>query len=174
MSDKVEDYLIEKAVDIWCERLHRPIFDNGDPSETGFLGMGLASMNCEASKGGLDMAEAVQKFRGNLISNLKAKRDEEEYFYAYLSVDYGPSQELAEAAEGTGITDSMFSIKSTVQISEDHVSASFGYGAPATNFYKYDGKWILLKSRLAESERDAILKAISQGLINGFEIEEAA
>lgn len=167
----IPDYIIEKAVDIWCKSLHRPKFDNGDKSENGFFGMALAGVNCRNDQNKINIEEAVEKFRINLTNNLKKQRDEDKYFSPWLGTDYGPSKDLADAAVGTGITSSMFSIKSNVYMDENHVSASFGYGAQDTNYYRIGDKWILMKSRLDESEREQILKSIVAGVLTGFEIE---
>ncbi len=170
--EKVHDNIIEKAVDIWCKALHNPKFDNGDKSETGFLGMALASMNCDHDKNTISMEDAVEKFRNKLISSLKIKRDNDKYFSAWLDTDYGPCQELSEAAEGTGIKNSMFSIKSQVMINSDCVVSRFGYGASSTYCWPVsDGRWVLTKSHLSPEERGAILAAILDGRLEGFTVE---
>lgn len=167
MKYTIPDYLIEKTVDIWCKALHTPKFDNGDNSMAGAITSGLMISNNDAARGKVDMPEAIEKFRVNLTKILKG------FDYSHLlSVDYGPCQELADAAEGTGITDSMFSIKSSVYTADDHVSASFGYAAPSTKFYKVGDKWVLTKSELDADERDEILNAIIDGRLKGFTIED--
>jgi hypothetical protein len=173
MNDSIKDVYIEKAVDIWCKALHRPAFDNGDDSPNGGLGMLLATGNCATDQAKVDMVAAVEKFRAKLTANLKDERDAESYFSVHLHTDYNPCQELAVAAENTGITENMFSIKSSVACYGSTVETSFGYGAPTTYYYYFGGHWILTKSRLDESERPAILGAILDGRIEGFESEEA-
>ncbi|MFF8784869.1 hypothetical protein [Streptomyces sp. NPDC015125] len=47
-----------------------------------------------------------------------------------LSVDYGPSGELARAAEAARLHKSRFPLKTTAKVWPDHVLAKAGYGAP--------------------------------------------
>ena len=51
MSTKVNDLIIERAVDLWCRKLHSPVFDNGDDSAHGFMTSAFASMVIENDKG---------------------------------------------------------------------------------------------------------------------------
>lgn len=142
---KATDRIIDKAVDIWCKKLYSPEFDNGDNSVSGVMCHSFALMNMEANKKSVsNMDDQVSTFRKHLSSKLKQQRDDDEYFAAWLDVDYYPCAILSEAAEAAKIPPSLFSIKSHVSIKCNHVAASFGYGAMTENHYPLpDGKWLV-------------------------------
>ena len=171
MKNKVEDCYIEKGVDIWCKALLRPKFDNGDQSQNGSIGMALASINCQNDTDKINLIDAVEMFRKKLTEILKSERDKNKYKFSWLSVDYSPCVALTNAAEGTGITSSMFSIKSDVCICDDYVTSRFGYDDSTSYHYKMSDEWIVTKSCIHITERQEILNAILAGKIKGFVIE---
>ncbi len=174
MNESMTDLMIAKGVDIWCRSLKNPKFDNGDDSHVGALGMSIMSMNCDTEHQKINLDDSIEKFRENLSRILMEKKESNGHsFCAWLSCDYGPCKELSNAAEGTGINESMFSIKSSVIIQEDYITSTFGYGSTGVNYYNFGGKWILLKSRLDPQERDFILSAVLDGRIKGFSMEDS-
>ena len=169
---KVSDKIIHRAVDLWCKKLHTPVFDNGDDSANGGMSMALASINIMNDKPD-DMESKVEVFRKSLTDNLITARDESDYFDSLLSVDYGPCKSLAEAADIAGIPGSQFSCKSTVYMSEDFVGVSFGYGAEDINHYPLpDGGW--LKTTLRGSDINLVIDSISNGNPLDMDVEQAA
>lgn len=189
--EKISDRIIEKAVDLWCEKLMSPSFDNGDRSEQGFLGMGMAAQLAENART-KDHAERVEKFRTVLTEKLKFLRDNEGqpiregepdpeissgfegtgitpvyYFGPYLDVDYRPCRVLAYAADEAGISHRLFSIKSSVYMFHEWVNTSFGYGVPDTYYYPLeDGKWFVAGLRGADIEK--IITAFKDGRLPEF------
>lgn len=175
--EDVPDIIINKAVDIWCKKLLRPQFDNGDTSENGFFGMVLATINIETAKSKIkDMPNRVEIFRKSLTDNLLRIRDtpnDKEYFPRFLDVDYGPCRSLVDASAAADIPHSQFSCKSSVHMADDKVTASFGYGAPRINYYPLpDGKW-LLTTLLGDSEdMNKIITSVMAGNPLGLKIED--
>ena len=138
------DRMIEKAVDIWCEQLWSPSFDNGDSSANGAFTSGLVDMLTESIMSKIDnMEERVEIFRKSLTKSLIESRVEGEYFDGYLSVDYDPCPLLAEAAKEADIHPKLFPCKSNVDIRGGFLWHSFGYGAKQVNLFPLEnGAWL--------------------------------
>ncbi len=132
----LQDLLIEKAVDLWCDALKKPEFNNGDLSSTGILGQGLAmwSINKDKEKMG-PINEKLIIFREELIKLMQQIKNKHKDHTIYLSVDYHPCELLSLAAEKAGIPESQFSCKSTVMVRQDSVHTRFGYGATGVFYY---------------------------------------
>ena len=157
MREKVKDRVIYKAVDLWCKKLHVPIFDNGDSSDIGGSTMCLASLNIAHDKSKIsNIDESIETFRRVLTGTLFQVRDEPldgEYFSRWLDVDYHPCETLAYAADKASIPHSQFSCKSTVSMRTNFVSASFGYGRDTVNYYPLaDDKWLVTTLLGSDSE----------------------
>jgi len=172
--NKTPDYIIDRAVELWCRKLHNPVFDNGDNSEQGFFGMALATMVIHGDKDKMpDAIAQIEKFRESLAATLKHNRDNDEYFPRWLDVDYGPCKLLGDAADEAGIPCSQFSCKSVVSMSDDHVSTSFGYGAESIHHYLLsDGSWLI--TSLSGSEIDKIKKSVLNGNPMDLSVEKPA
>ena len=171
MRTSQPDRIIERAVELWCRKLHNPVFDNGDDTPQGFLSEGLAAMVIENDKEKMPDREAqIERFRKALVLNLKAIRDRDDYFPLWLDVDYGPCKELAEAAETAGIPHSQFSCKSSVSMLDDCVSTSFGYGAERVNHHPMpDGRWLI--TTLTRSDISKVIDDAMDGNHLGLMIE---
>ena len=174
MRENISDKVIEKAVELWARKLYNPSFDNGDNSESGGMTFLLATMNILTDKAEIkDMESRVKVFCDTLTKTLKDKRDRREYL-PYLSVDYGPCRELAEAADVAGIPHSQFSCKSSVYMHDGYVGMSFGYGARTSYYYPLpDGRWLV--TDILGTERGDIEKIIShvaKGNEMGFVVEK--
>ena len=111
----------------WADKICGNVkFDNGDPSETGLLCMGLASM-C--------VKEVTEEQRQKFIDTLSGMLEEKDYIY--LGVDYAPGRLLREAAEQCGISENNFPWKTSTVSQRDFkaegdvylVYASHGYRA---------------------------------------------
>jgi hypothetical protein len=170
--DKISNKIIERAVELWCRKLHRPVFDNGDDSLAGIFTEGLATMNINSAVQSVDNLHAsIEQFRTALTRDLIEKRDSNEHFYSFLSVDYGPCEDLAKAADEAGIPHDLFSVKSTVQVDATKVSTSFGYGAEYINHYPLPcGGWLI--TTLTGSDIDKITEHVCSGNSIGFEVEK--
>lgn len=160
---KQPNFIIERAVDLWCRKLHNPVFDNGDNTEHGFMSQAMASMVIQADKGKVDNLESsIEIFRHELTAELKRLRDADEYFPRWLDVDYGPCKELQKAGDAAGIPNSLFSCKSSVSMMDDYVRVSFGYGAEGLNHYRLpNGGWLI--TTLYGSDMDKVIMSVENG-----------
>ena len=161
------DRLIERAAELWCRALKSPRFNNGDDSSQGVFTTALASLNIEAAqqKSG-DIDSKIEVFRGELSKILLGKKAEQSqrrgYFWADLSCDYAPEDELAEAAAAAGVDTKLFSVKSSVYINDGYVTSKFGYGAVEFNHYPLeDGRWLI--TTLKGSDMDKVIASIANG-----------
>lgn len=180
------DRIIERGVELWCRAIRRPMRDNGDNSERGIMTVGLAYMNLDSAMAKVeDLDASIERFRAALTDRLKFLRDHDgektgttddrgnprhHYFDRFLSTDYHPDLDLRLAAEAAGLPPTLFSWKSTVQLLDDCVGASFGYGAP--NVYHYplcDGSWLIC--RLRGEDMPTIVRAAEDGTLNGLAVE---
>lgn len=176
-KDLPPDHLIERAVELWCRKLRRPVHDNGDSSERGLMTEGIAGMLTDSQIAKVeDYPAAIEKFRGALIVRLKFMREHDgepsgetdQYgpvhhrFDRFLSVDYNPDPDLAHAAQTAGIPARAFSWKSSVYVDNDHVQTSFGYAAPYWYHYRLDdGSWLVCQLR--GEHMPFILAAVNDG-----------
>lgn len=172
MKEEISNQIISRAVDLWCKKLFKPVFDNGDDSEVGAIGGILATVNIQRAKNGIDDLQArVEVFRKTLIESLIETRDSEDYFNRWLDTDYHPSPELAKAADIAGIPHSLFSCKSSVMMREGCVTSSFGYGADNQNHYPLpDGRWLI--TTLSGSDMDKVIDQVMGGNLMGLTVEE--
>lgn len=173
------DYVIEKAVDVWCNELRNPKFDNGDTSDSSLFSNSLQAKLCSQLQGEINLNEEIEKFRINLTDiikkDVKEKSDPVRGYYVWLEVDYDPCSMLRKAIEGTKLHPKMFSIKSSVDIHDDIVSTRFGYGVRDTYYYRCEDKWVISKSQINEKERDIlplIVHGVTDGLIKSITLED--
>lgn len=171
MKDKIPNIMISRAVELWCRKLFAPKFDNGDDSEAGFIGGMLATINLHKTKDAeTNLSDKVEVFRTSLTKALIELRGSEEYFYPWLNVDYYPCELLSNAAKEAEIPERLFSCKSSVKISDDYVTESFGYGAETFFHYQLsDGKWLI--TSLSGSDIDKIKNQIMNGNDLGLTVE---
>ena len=117
---------ISEAASWWAKAIYQPTFDNGDPSPRGDIASLLAGMlnanapvtQEEAENFKVALTELLMRIAGNLR-------------YFELNVDYHPDKILYDAAVMAGISSkNCFPWKTQMQIEEDQISVSAGYGAP--------------------------------------------
>ena len=165
--------MIDRGVDLWCKKLFTPEFNNGDETIQGNMCEILATETIMSVKSKIpDLENRVEKFRKELTDILRESISEYG-FHAYLRVDYHSCQELAEAATKAEIPLCLLSVKSSVEIYEDHVSSSFGYGSPYINHFPLlDGRWLLtdLRGKL-DGDFQKILQHVHDGNSLGFTVE---
>lgn len=185
---KTPDILIERAVELWCRMLKRPVFDNGDSSMTSGMASVMAGMNNSHNMAQVDDYDAaIERFREILTKRLKFLRDHngeptgkmsdrghgpERYWFSHsLSCDYHPDCELAEAAAEAGIPESAFSWKTDVTFyGTDCVSVSAGYAAPSLHHYPVlDGQWLVCE--LQGRDMPKIIDAVRNGRLPEFELQ---
>lgn len=173
----IPDRIIEYAVAIWCDMLKAPRFDNGDNSAHGIIAQGLAGMNAEKPAADPDLHDKIETFRALLVTRLKFLRDHDgertgvvmphghhecHWLPHNLSCDYGPDRLLAEIAEAAGISYSLFSWKTHVDMDLDNVCVSPGYTAPYIRHYILDDhRWFVC--RLTGEDVPAILDHVRNG-----------
>lgn len=185
-KDFVPDIIIDRAVELWCRALRRPVFDNGDNSLNGLFTAGLGGMLQDQAIAKVDDYDAaIERFREILSAKLKFLRDHNGepdgtegkygpncyYFRRTLGTDYHPEPILADAATEAGVPHRAFSVKSTVHFfGDNYVSASFGYGAPDQYHYPLsDGSWLICQ--LTGNDMPTIIKAVEAGLLPEFTVE---
>lgn len=170
-----ENRLIERAVDLWCRKLRAPIFNNGDDSREGDFGAVMATLNIEAAQRAEgDLDSKIEVFRAKLISILVDKKVKQSqrrgYFWAELSTDYAPEEDLADAAKEAGINYKLFSVKSSVYINSGYVTSSFGYGDEQVNHYPLEnGGWLI--TTLSGGEMDKVIASVAKGNPLGLKVE---
>ena len=82
----------------WADKICGNVkFDNGDPSETGMICMGLAAICVE---------EVTEEQKQKFIDTLSGILEEQDHIY--LGVDYHPGKWLCEAAKEAGISENNF------------------------------------------------------------------
>ncbi|MFK3873053.1 hypothetical protein [Pseudoalteromonas rhizosphaerae] len=164
--------LIEKAVDIWCNALKKPNFDNGDKTVTGEMINVLASKLVEKELvNDEELDNKIAIFRQHLTANLiKRSKIEGESFWESLSCDYNPCTILNSAAHAANIPARLFSVKSSVDIESGFLEVKFGYGCLPTLYYPLpDGRW--LKAKLRGPDMEKVISSVMDGNPLGFEIE---
>ena len=136
----------EAAAAWWAAQLgspiHRQVRDGERTASTDFAAMGMALISAGNAPLTAEQANRFTELLTATIAKQLAKRigwyerdPESDPAHASISlgVDYGPDLELAEAAEGAGITGSMrFPIKTNMWVRQKYVTAARGYGARAT------------------------------------------
>ena len=171
MEQKISDKIISKAVDLWCQALQDPRFDNGDRSTVGVITGALASMNMARDKASVPAPDqAIEVFRSSLTNILKTSQDENGCLNSWLSCDYHPGEELAQAAKDAGIPLSQFSCKSSVSLYPDSIQSSFGYGTPHTYHYPVEGGWVSV--RLSGADIGIVLDSVLEGNPLGLTFEK--
>lgn len=166
------DKLINKAVDIWCEALKQPKFDNGDNSLAGSITNSMANeLIAKTIESESELDKKILIFKECLTANLIEKSKKEgRYFWGALSCDYGPDQNLQLAADKAGIPYKLFSAKSSVHINDAFLEASFGYGVNSINYYPLpDGRW--LKTTLRGDDMKKVINSVMDGNPLGLEVE---
>lgn len=186
--ESVSDVIIDRAVELWCRALRNPQHDNGDKSLAGVLTAGLAGENAARAIDRVDdYAGAIERFRSILTARLRFLRDHhgeptgehgpygpiKHHFDHGLHADYSPERELAKAAEEAGVPLNAFPWKSSVWMSTECVSASFGYAAEDIYHYPLDrGRWLVC--RLRGSDMRAVIAAVEAGILTSFTVEDPA
>lgn len=166
------DKLINKAVDIWCEALKQPKFDNGDGSITGAMTHLVANdLIAKTNESEPELDKKILLFKEYLTAYLIEKSKKEgSYFWESLSCDYGPDKNLQFAADKACIPHVLFSAKSSVDINETFLEVKFGYGVKNTNYYPLpDGRW--LKTTLRGDDMEKVINSVINGNPLGLEVE---
>ena len=113
---------IQVAVNWWAKIIQKPKFDNGDKSEAGIIGMGMASLLVKEVN-----QEQTEKFKIELAQKL---RSNERSRYQGLHTDYAPCQMLEEAMLSAGVNIDNAPYKTNMNFKDDGtVWVSYGYGA---------------------------------------------
>ena len=168
-TEQIKERLVKKAVDLWCEKLKKPTFDNGDKSENGAISQGLQHMLVAKELAKTNNLEArIERFRKNLVNIIKDLKPP-----IFLDVDYGPTSILSKAAEEASIPKSLFAWKSTVIITKNLINVSWGYGSPCVSYYPLEnGKWLVTSLTGDEKEMQKIFDSVVNGNPLGLQIEE--
>lgn len=114
------------AADWWKNNIgKRARQDNGDPLASIMLLM-VSAREIISNEQKTVFAEELKQ---------TIKQELERLGRVYLSVDYGPDAELADAADKAGISYAAFPVKTSMWIYEGKVSVACGYGKEAKELY---------------------------------------
>lgn len=130
--------IADMAAAWWGEAIQEPKFDNGPPSDglACVLGPMMANTLVE------DVPDPTKvKFVIRLAEVIREKIQHQVGAYSVISTDYGPDMTLGEIAEEFGIPATNFPWKTVMWISRNHVSVSYGYGAPEKVLYANKEHW---------------------------------
>jgi hypothetical protein len=168
METKISQNIVDRAIELWCRELYNPVHDNGDKGPNGVASFALSNMNAQHSLDATDDLQGkVELFR---IEMRKYFSEPAEYHDTWLSTDYHPCESMAVAADKVGIPHNLFSHKSTVNLNEDSVCASFGYGAAGVYHYPLpSGGWLI--TSLHGDDIDKVIDSIAKGNPLGFTVE---
>ena len=171
MEKKISQNIIDRAIELWCRELYNPVHDNGDKGPSSVLSFALSNMNAQHSLDATDDLQGkVELFRIEMTKYFSEPSEHDTWLDTWLSTDYSPCKSMATAADKAGIPHNLFSIKSSVNLNEDSVSASFGYGD--TNLYHYplpSGGWLI--TSLYGDDIDKVIDSIAKGNPLGFTVE---
>jgi hypothetical protein len=109
---------IAVAVAWWADAVSSPKFDNGDPSLAGGMTAALAAM---ASK---PVSDAQREAFKVALADVLSSRN-----ISFVSVDYGPCQELALALMAAGIPRENAPWKTVMSFHGGGAQVKYGYGA---------------------------------------------
>lgn len=195
MQILIEDRILDRAIELWVRALGKPKFDNGDNSFMGAIGKSLCEQNADFAKNNIsDYNASLEKFRHALGGKLKFLRDNHEekrppeeiqkekdtgknwvsevyYQINTLTVDYHPCGILMEAATEAGLSESLFSIKSSISFYNNKaVQERFGYASETIYHYPLpNGEWLITK--LQGEDMDKIINAALEGRLPELTIE---
>jgi len=132
---KLSREVINKACEWWADRLKGPTFDHVGKSRSKLSKSELASSDA-ASLMALQATEVVSaqqldKFKEALAAELSSW-DRNGSYHNILSCDYGPCQELADAAKVAGVNTANFPWKTVMWLAPSDgkkLSVALGYGA---------------------------------------------
>ena len=123
---------VRAAVDWWANAIQSPKFDNGE-SINAFITMMLYSSQKGISE------EDLKTFKDTLALDIIAELQRNGR--CTLSVDYNPCAILANAGNEIGLNDmTSFPWKTWMNITEQEVEVSEGYGAPMKTIWSKDNK----------------------------------
>lgn len=117
----------------WAEKIQKPtIYDNGDRSKIGDMSTLFAFLLASNNRTGLS-EESVELFKKTLENLIVTEI--ELFGSALVMVDYHPEGILREAASTAQINDSLFPWKTMMNVTEEEVKVSEGYGQRAVTIY---------------------------------------
>ena len=170
----IRDRIINKAVDLWCERLRNPFVkldERWDKTKE------LESKLKNALESNPLSDNQINIFRKELVESLK-RVIEGRRLYISLSVDYELCQLLELAAAKAGISGFLFSPKSDVLINLETnrygiISVSWGYDSPYVFYYPLDnGKWLVTSLEGNKKEMQKVFDSVVSGNPLGLKVEE--
>ena len=127
-----KEEVILTATQWWSDKLaSRAPHSNGDRSAASMFACLFADMGTKPLTE--DQRSIFEKV---LAERLQSEYDDKivnrKFSHFGLGTDYGPTLELAEAAQAAGINNLNFPFKTWMNIFKDHVEVSDGYGAAYT------------------------------------------
>lgn len=147
--------IVDRAVKLWVNALRKPEYKmhaDGDRSAEAARSAAMLNWATEKQNENNQDEEVLKKFAvalKDILMNKQASSRNPDYIHYvdYLAVDYHPCEELEKAAEVAGLK-MMFPIKTTMQLDEDYVSFSMGYGVQTSNHYPLkDGRFLVTTLR---------------------------
>lgn len=132
MASKIKS--VEIATDWWINKISNPtMFSNGANdrgSEIAGMFAFMLARNTSSELSKQQIANFKEDLSTTIEDDIKAKG------YCELSTDYAPEGTLAEVAERTEISNSVFPWKTNMEVTFDYVKVSDGYGKSYETIYK--------------------------------------
>lgn len=123
---------IQAAAKWWADTIAGPPkFDNGDRSDAGFFGMGLATLL--ADKQPKPTEAQLANFKTELAEYIETSMQPGRMFDLFC--DYHPARDLADIGLRNGISDALFPWKTCMWIRKGHVSVRHGYRAETLSIF---------------------------------------
>lgn len=173
---KPNERIVERAVFLWMEMLERPKYDNFGADSPESPDSIRANTMASILAGALpknNTPEVIQRFGEELRKILLAPLEWESEFggkkkkyttlFNHLSVDYHPDIPLRTAAERAGLQ-MEFPWKTTMNISEGHLSLGYGYGSPYVYHYPLTrDRWLV--TTLCGDDIAKIISLVESGVL---------
>jgi hypothetical protein len=149
------------AAELWKQMLRSPKYDNGDNTFGGTVASVLATkIPSNVTE------EKLEAFGEHLVKGILATA--EEWGSVSLYVDYGPTQELSDAADAAGLK-MEFPWKTDVTVEAGKVGVRQGYAAEAVYHYLLDdGRWLL--ASLCGADVEKIKRYVTDGTLPEFRV----
>ena len=174
--------IVDRAVALWMAMLSNPKYDNlgeNSPESPESIRVNKFSSLLAHALPKNNNSEVLPRFGEELRKILigpftwESEWQGEKKIYTqtvrHLEVDYHPDVALRTAAERAGL-DMEFPWKTSMTLSEDHLSVAYGYGSPYLYHYPLmNGEWFV--TTLAGEDIWKIVMLIEAGVLNpGLEV----
>lgn len=171
----MDERLIDRAVVLWKRLLSAPkyqaVCDSSGPEDKRIMGMASKMAQMIPSN---STPELLDKFGDALKRGIIKTVVEQPRYFPGLHTDYGPDRILGDAAEEVGLK-MEFPWKTNMNIRDDCVSVSAGYGSDYVYHYPLSGgRWLVTTLRQLDSAKVAELVEEGDADVFTIEVDEPA